>query len=94
MSNSSPAVSEDDLLAISTLGVLAFATGIFSFGMFLDPLRNWMLQYHLLEHGHTVVIPIIDGAGLGWGQILVVAAVLLLAIALGVLAHRHRRSRV
>lgn len=94
MSNSSPAVSENDLLALIILGVLAFATGVFSLGMFLDPLRNWMLQYHLLESGHTVVIPIIDGAGLGWGQILVVAAVLLIAIALGVVARRHRRSRV
>jgi len=94
MANSSPSASDDDVLAVIVLVVLAFATGIFSFGMFLDPLRNWMLQYHLLERGHAVVIPILGGAGLGWGQILVVAAALLIVIAMGVVVRRHHRSRV
>ena len=93
MSNQA-SVSEDDWISLLLIVVLAFATGIVSLGMFLDPLRGWMLQYHLLEQGEATVIPIVDGIGFGWGQILVIAAILLSAIALLVWLKRRAAARV
>ena len=50
--------SEDDLLTLFFMLFGGIATGAFSFGaVLLEPMRDWMLQYHLLEQGDTVLIP-------------------------------------
>ena len=61
MSNQS--VSEDDWISLLLIAVLVLASGAVSLGMFLDPLRTWMVQYHLLEQGDTVALEVVDGVG-------------------------------
>ena len=92
MSNQS--VSEDDWISLLLIAVLVLASGAVSLGMFLDPLRTWMVQYHLLEQGETVALEVVDGVGLGWGQILVILAILIGAIALIVWLKRRAAARV
>ena len=92
MSNQS--VSEDDWISLLLIAVLVLASGAVSLGMLLDPLRAWMLQYHLLEQGDAVAIAVVDGVGLGWGQILVILAILIGAIALIVWLKRRAAARV
>lgn len=67
----SVAENEDDLLTLMFMLCGGMATGMFSFGVLLHPVRDWMLQYHLLANGTEVVIPFIDGIGFGWPQIVV-----------------------
>ena len=79
--------------------VIAFGAGavrgrVISAGAILAPVRDWMLQFHLLEQGSAVIIPFADGIGLGCVQILVLAAFLLIAIAIGVWAKRRETARV
>ncbi len=92
--SSQTSVSEDDWITLLLIVVLAVASGLVSLGMFLDPLRVWMLQCHLLEQGDATVIPIVDGIGFGWGQIFVIAAILISAIALLVWLKRRDAARV
>jgi hypothetical protein len=94
MTGQSQSISDDDWITLLLILVLAFATGIVSLGMFLDPLRDWMLTYHLLEQGDAVVVPIVDEVGFGVGQLLVVASLLLVGIALIVWAKRRAAARV
>ena len=91
---SNQSVSEDDWISLLLIAVLVLASGAVSLGMFLDPLRAWMLKYHLLEQGETVAIPVVDGVGLGWGQILVILAILSGAIARIVWLKRRAAARV
>lgn len=92
MSNQS--VSEDDWISLLLIAVLVLASGAVSLGMFLDPLRTWMVQHHLLEQGDAVALEVVDGVGLGWGQILVILAILIGAIALIVWLKRRAAARV
>lgn len=94
MTGQAQSVSEDDWITLLLIGVLAFATGIVSVGMFLDPLRDWMLTYHLLEQGDPVVLPLVDGVGFGVGQLLVIVSLLLIGIALLVWVKRRAAARV
>jgi hypothetical protein len=94
MTGHAQSVSEDDWITLLLIGVLAFATGIVSVGMFLDPLRDWMLTYHLLEQGDQVVLPLVDGVGFGVGQLLVIVSLLLIGIALLVWVKRRAAARV
>lgn len=87
-------VSEDDWISLLLIAVLVVASGAVSLGMFFDPLREWMVQYHLLEQGETVAIEVAEGVGLGWGQILVILAILIGAIALIVWLKRRAAARV
>ncbi|MGC5225153.1 hypothetical protein ACPW96_21500 [Micromonospora sp. DT81.3] len=89
-----PHVSEDDWISMLLLLTLAVGTGIVSLGMFLDPLRAWMLQYHLLEQGDAVTLPLFDGFGFGLGQILVVISLLIAGIALIVWLKRRSAARI
>ena len=91
---SNQSVSEDDWISLLLIAVLVLASGAVSLGMFLDPLSAWMLKYHLLEQGETVAIHVVDGVGLGWGQILVILAILIGAIALIVWLKRRAAARV
>lgn len=84
----------DDWIIITLVIATALVTGIISAGAIIAPLRDWMLQFHLLEQGPTVVIPFVDGIGLGVVQILVLAAFLLIAIAIGVMVKRRQPARV
>jgi hypothetical protein len=84
----------DDWIIICLVVATALVTGVISAGAILAPVRDWMLQFHLLEQGSAVVIPFVDGIGLGAVQILVLAAFLLIAIAIGVTAKRHQSARV
>ncbi|WP_242085916.1 hypothetical protein [Microbacterium lacticum] len=93
MSNQT-SVSEDDWITLLIILVLAFATGIVSVGMFLDPLRAWLLQYHVLEQGDAMVVPLFEGVGFGWGQLIVIAAIMLCSIALIVWLKRRAAARV
>ena len=93
MSNQA-AASEDDWTTLILMLMVAFASGIVSLGMFVDPLRDWMLQYHLLEQGDGAVLPLVDGVGFGWGQILVIAALLITGVAFIVWLKRRAATRV
>ena len=62
--------------------------------MFLDPLRAWLLQYHVLEQGDAMVVPLFEGVGFGWGQLIVIAAIMLCSIALIVWLKRRAAARV
>lgn len=84
----------DDWIIIGLVISFALVTGVISAGAILAPVRDWMLQFHLLEQGSEVVIPFVDGIGLGVVQILVLVALLMIAIAIGVWAKRRETSRV
>lgn len=84
----------DDWIVICLVVSFALVTGAISAGAFLGPVRDWMLQFHLLEQGSDVIIPFVDGIGLGIVQILVLAAFLLVAIAIGMWAKRREAARV
>ena len=94
MSGPAPNISEDDWISLLLIAALALASGIVSLGMFLDPLRDWMLQFHLLEQGDAVTLPLVDGIGFGWGQVLVIASLLITGIALIVWVKRRAAARI
>lgn len=90
----SAAQQEDDLVTLLFMVCGGMATGIFSFGVILVPVREWMVQFHLLAQGEQVVIPFVDGIGFGWPQIVVVAGLILVLVALLVALRRRARDRV
>lgn len=90
----SVAENEDDLLTLIFMLCGGMATGMFSFGLLLIPVRNWMMQYHLLAAGDQVVIPFVDGIGFGWPQIVMVAGLILVLVAFLVALRRRARDRV
>ncbi|MAT19320.1 MAG: hypothetical protein BGN98_03635 [Microbacterium sp. 69-7] len=90
----SVAENEDDLLTLMFMLCGGMATGMFSFGVLLHPVRDWMLQYHLLANGTEVVIPFIDGIGFGWPQIVVASGLIAALVATVVWLRRRARERV
>lgn len=90
----SVAENEDDLLTLMFMLCGGMATGMFSFGVLFNPVRDWMLQYHLLAHGAEVVIPFVDGIGFGWPQIVVAAGLIVALVATVVWLRRRARDRV
>jgi hypothetical protein len=90
----SVAENEDDLLTLMFMLCGGIATGMFSFGVLFNPVRDWMLQYHLLAHGAEVVIPFVDGIGFGWPQIVVAAGLIVALVATVVWLRRRARDRV
>lgn len=89
--------SEDDLLTLFFMLFGGIATGAFSFGaVLLEPMRDWMLQYHLLEQGDTVLIPLpfLDTIGFGMPQLLVIAGLVLGGIVLGISLRRRAKSHI
>ena len=90
----SAAQQEDDLLTLLFMLCGGMATGMFSFGVILVPVREWMVQFHLLAQGGQVVIPFVDGIGFGWAQILVVAGLVAALVTLVVWLRRRARERV
>lgn len=85
---------EDDLILLTFVLIGGLATGVISVGAIMEPVRDWMLQYHLLAEGDQVVIPFVDGVGFGWAQILVVLGVLALVVILIAWLRRRSRDRV
>lgn len=90
----SVAENEDDLLTLMFMLCGGMATGMFSFGVLFNPVRDWMLQYHLLADGAEVVIPFVDGIGFGWPQIVVAAGLIVALVATVVWLRRRHRERV
>ena len=90
----SAAENEDDLLTLMFMLCGGTATGMFSFGVLFNPVRDWMVQYHLLAEGTEVVIPFIDGIGFGWPQIVVGAGLIVALVATVVWLRRRARERV
>jgi len=90
----SAAENEDDLLTLMFMLCGGMATGMFSFGVLFNPVRDWMVQYHLLAHGAEVVIPFVDGIGFGWPQIVVAAGLIVALVATVVWLRRRARERV
>lgn len=90
----SAAENEDDLLTLMFMLCGGMATGMFSFGVLFNPLRDWMVQYHLLAQGAEVVIPFVDGIGFGWPQIVVAAGLIIALVATIVWLRRRARERV
>lgn len=90
----SAAENEDDLLTLMFMLCGGMATGMFSFGVLFNPLRDWMVQYHLLSQGAEVVIPFVDGIGFGWPQIVVAAGLIVALVATVVWLRRRARERV
>jgi hypothetical protein len=84
--------NEEDLTTLLFMLCGGAATGMFSFGVILIPIRVWMVQHSLLASGGQVVIPFVDGIGLGWAQIVVIAGLLALLLTL-IVWTRRRRSR-
>lgn len=90
----SVADNEDDLLTLMFMLCGGMATGMFSFGVLLIPVRNWMVEYHLLAQGTEVVIPFVDGIGFGWPQIVVAAGLIIALVTIVVSLRRRARDRV
>ncbi|PZO62933.1 MAG: hypothetical protein DI498_14410 [Paracoccus denitrificans] len=90
----SAAENEDDLLTLMFMLCGGMATGMFSFGVLFNPLRDWMVQYHLLAQGAEVVIPFVDGIGFGWPQIVVAGGLIIALVATVVWLRRRARERV
>ncbi len=86
--------NEDDLLTLMFMLCGGAATGMFSFGVLLIPVRNWMVEYHLLAAGDQVVIPFVDGIGFGWPQIVVAAGLVIALVTIVVALRRRARDRV
>ena len=90
----SVAENEDDLLTLMFMLCGGMATGMFSFGVLFNPVRDWMLRYHLLADGAEVVIPFVDGIGFGWPQIVVAAGLIVALVSTVVWLRRRARERV
>ncbi|ALJ22389.1 hypothetical protein [Microbacterium sp. No. 7] len=90
----SAAENEDDLLTLMFMLCGGMATGMFSFGVLFNPVRDWMVQYHLLAHGAEVVIPFVDDIGFGWPQIVVAGGLIIALVATVVWLRRRARERV
>lgn len=86
--------NEDDLLTLLFMLCGGAATGMFSFGVLLNPVRAWMVQYHLLASGDQVVVPFIDGIGFGWAQILVALGLIIGLVVVSIWFRRRARERV
>lgn len=94
MSHISSGTDEDDLTTLLFMLCGGAATGMFSLGVILVPIREWMVQHFLIAHGDSVVIPLFDDIGFGWPQILVLAGILVVGVTLLVWLRRRRRNRV
>ncbi|KDA07196.1 hypothetical protein DC31_00330 [Microbacterium sp. CH12i] len=90
----SAAQNEDDLLTLMFMLCGGAATGMFSFGVLFNPVREWMVQYHLLATDDQVVIPFVDGIGFGWAQILVALGLVIALVVMSVWFRRRARERV
>lgn len=86
--------NEDDLVTLVFMLMGGLGTGIFSFGVLLNPVREWMVQYHVLATGDEVVIPFVDGIGFGWTQILVALGLIVALVGATMWARRRARERV
>jgi len=86
--------NEDDLLTLLFMLFGGIATGGFSLGVVLLPVRDWMVVYHLLDVGDSVVIPFVAGIGFGWPQIVVAAGILVVGVLFLVWLRRRGRERV
>lgn len=90
----SAAQNEDDLVTLVFMLLGGLGTGMFSFGVLLIPVREWMVQYHLLATGEQIVIPFVEGIGFGWTQILVAVGLLIVLIGVAMWFRRRARERV
>lgn len=90
----SAAQNEDDLVTLVFMLLGGLGTGMFSFGVLLIPVREWMVQYHLLATGEQIVIPFVEGIGFGWTQILVAVGLLIVLIGAAMWFRRRARERV
>ena len=90
----SAAQNEDDLVTLVFMLLGGLGTGMFSFGVLLVPVREWMVQYHLLATGEQIVIPFVEGIGFGWTQILVAVGLLIVLIGVAMWFRRRARERV
>lgn len=86
--------NEDDMVALTFMLIGGLSTGAFSFGVIFNPVREWMVQYHLLAAEDQVVIPFVDGIGFGWAQILVALGLVAAIIMLAFWLRRRSRERV
>lgn len=86
--------NEDDLVTLVFMLFGGIATGGFSIGVFLIPVRDWMVVHQLLATGDSVVIPFVDGIGFGWPQIVVAAGIIIVGALLLVGLRRRSRDRV
>ena len=90
----SAAQNEDDLVTLVFMLLGGLGTGMFSFGVLLVPVREWMVQYHLLATGEQIVISFAEGIGFGWTQILVAVGLLVVLIGVAMWFRRRARERV
>ena len=86
--------NEDDLVTLVFMLFGGIATGGFSIGVFLIPVRDWMVVHQLLAAGDSAVIPFVDGIGFGWPQIVVAAGIIIVGALLLVGLRRRSRDRV
>lgn len=86
--------NEDDLVTLVFMLFGGIATGGFSIGVFLIPVRDWMVVHQLLAAGDGVVIPFVDGIGFGWPQIVVAAGIIVVGVLFLVWLRRRSRDRV
>lgn len=85
--------NEEDLVTLLFVVCGGAATGVFSLGMILNPVRDWMVQHSLLEAGQDVVLPIVGDVGFGWPQLTVIGGLLIASIVLVVWLRRRSRDR-
>lgn len=86
--------NEDDLVTLTFMLIGGLSTGVFSFGVIFNPVREWMVQYHLLAVDDEVVIPFVDGIGFGWAQILVALGLIAGILVLAFWLRRRAKERV
>lgn len=92
---SSSTTNEDDItqLLLIVMGGIALGGGSIA-GVLFSPIRTWLIEYHLLAHGEEVVLPFVDGVGLGWLQIIVLIGLLVALVAITVSWRRRRAARI
>lgn len=94
MSNSTQHDSVDDTITLLWVAVFLISTGVLSLGSLFAPVRIWLIGHNVLAAGHQILIPLFDGVGLGWVQLVAIACVLGIVVTLSIGTARRRRQRV
>lgn len=93
MSNNQSA-DPDDLttLLLMIMGGLAMG-GAGVLGVLFAPVRNWMVDHHVLATGNDIVLAFPDGVGLGVAQLIVLGGLLVTIVVLSIMWKTRRVAR-
>lgn len=92
--NGSESEISDDHILLGFIAIVAIGGGLIPIAAMLEPVKAWLLKYHVLVEGPGMLLEIPGtGAGLDLLRIVGLAAALILLIALVALAVHRRRIR-